>query len=219
MRTGFFGQCPTNQAIRDAGDIAFSASECDQGFEIVLAKEVEASERTIVALDRVADLFDLANSIAGVVESGNEFEVSVVGGKKQFSKWREAVDCFLHGSVFCLGRPIPMFYRAVVLELGDVVDGCLNAQDYSLLIIHFDGGPTHVVFDAHSLDAVVKLIVGSDLGEGSSVEFLAQKHRHGFRLYCVNSRLDKRFVDGLEVFGSLEDDVGGILRLHDRPVI
>ena len=45
-----------------------------------------------------------------------------------------------------------------MFEKRDVVGGRLDAQHDPVLVVHFDGGLSHVVFDAGSLNAGVKVI-------------------------------------------------------------
>ena len=51
-----------------------------------------------------------------------------------------------------------MLHLAVVLEERDLVGGCFDAQDEMELIVHFDGGRSHLVLDVRADPAFVETI-------------------------------------------------------------
>lgn len=69
-----------------------------------------------------------------------------------------------------------MFHPTVVLKEADIVDRGLNPQDPPVLVIHLDGGLAHVMLDAGSLDAGLKII--AQLVAILAAEFAAQKAGH-----------------------------------------
>ncbi len=73
------------------------------------------------------------------------------------------------------------------------------------------------MLDPGSQDANVKTIF--HFAFVVSVELLAQERGDVLRFDGVNHGFEQIGIDGLKVFPLLENDVGGILHLHQAPVI
>ena len=115
------------------------------------------------------------------------------------------------------GGAVAVYYFTVVFEEGDIVGRCLNTKGNALLIVHLDSRPSHVVFDARTVDAgmeIVAYFVSVPFGQ-----FAAEEGSHMIRFHGVYGSAHQLPIDGCKVFLLLEDDVGGILGLHDGPVV
>src|SRR3972149_2513477 len=51
-----------------------------------------------------------------------------------------------------------MLHLAIMLEEGNLIDRCLNAQDETELIIHFDGERSHLMLDARAEPTLIEAI-------------------------------------------------------------
>jgi hypothetical protein len=84
---------------------------------------LEPPALTAVFSGRKGQFAEYVISGSRVLDCGNEFKVTAVGGGKQFPKSRQTVDGLLHCSPFGFFAAIAMFYLSVVFEKGNVVDG------------------------------------------------------------------------------------------------
>lgn len=103
------------------------------------------------------------------------------------------------------------------LKKEDVVDHGLDAQDVAELVVHVEGDPPHLVADACALDPGVEVL--ADLAEVARIQLLAQEGGHVLGANHVDGRADEVVVEGTQILLALEDDVRGILDLHEAPVI
>jgi integrase len=118
-----------------------------------------------------------------ILDGGEELQIAAIGGHQQFLQSRQAIDCFLHSRVLLFLPPIPMFYLAVVLEKGDVVDSGLDAQDQ----------PEFVDLRAYFGDRKL-----TEIDERAVVEYRNYRHRQ------PSKRDPKRTVKGATVNRELE---------------
>src|SRR6267143_175470 len=88
-----------------------------------------------------------------IIESRKEGKVAAVAGEEGVAEVVEAVDGLLDRGEGAAGRALAMFHFAVVLEGGDIVAGCLQAQHEGEFIVHLDCGAAVAMLDAGSLDA------------------------------------------------------------------
>ena len=114
-------------------------------------------------------------------------------------------------------RPVAVYHLTVVFEKGDIVDRCLNAKGNALLVIHFNSGPSHMVFDACTLDTGLEVI--AEFVQVSFGDFAAKEGSNMVRFDGMDGSTYQFLVDGSKVFLPLEDDIGGVFSLHDAPVI
>jgi hypothetical protein len=110
-----------------------------------------------------------------------------------------------------------MFYQTVVLEKGYIIDGGLNTKDQSEFVVHFDGNRTHGVSNPSTFNACAEVV--AHLVPVTVIELSAQKGGYVVRLYGVDRSAGKIAIDQLEVFLMLEDNISGVLSLHDAPVV
>src|SRR3990172_8304803 len=110
-----------------------------------------------------------------------------------------------------------MLHLAIMLEEGNIVDSCLNAQDEIELVVHFDRDGSHLVFDTSTDPAFVEAV--PHLSLVVAIQFASEKSG----CICGFDRMSKGFqemrVEGLQSVSALEDQVRCVLRLHDVPVI
>ena len=106
----------------------------------------------------------------------------------------------------------------VVLEERDVVGRRLDAKDPAKLVVHLDRGRPHVMLDPGPLDALLES--GAEFVFEVAVDVLApEEARDVVGLDGVNRRADEGLVVRLQILARAEDDVGGVLDLHDAPVV
>ena len=110
-----------------------------------------------------------------------------------------------------------MFYLAVVLEKGQVIDRGFDAQDEAELVVEFQRDRPHGVFDPRSFDAGVKAI--AHLALELWHEFLAQEGGDVIGLDGVDCRAAEVLIDRFEVGLLAEDDIGRVFTLVHAPVI
>ena len=95
-----------------------------------------------MVLGGLGDFVDGLESGIGIVDGGQEGEVSFVGGVQELSQSVEAVDRFLQWCELEALGAVAVFHPAVVFEEGDVVGGAFNAQNKTGFIVEFErAGP------------------------------------------------------------------------------
>ena len=152
----------------------------------------------------------------GVVETGHEGEVAVVGGVHELAQVVEAVDRFAQWSELEDALAVALFHVAVVLEEGDIVGGALDARDDAGLVVELEAGGTHVMADAGALDAGGEVV--ADLALVVGVEFVPEEGGDMLGFDDMHGGAHDRLVQGLEGRLLAEHDVGGVLDLHEAPV-
>ncbi len=109
-----------------------------------------------------------------------------------------------------------MFHPSVVFEEGNVVGEGLDSQHVAELVVDLDAGWTHVVSQA------VPFLTGRKLRAEFTVvtrmEAFAQKHGYVIRFDGVREGADQLLIDRAERFAVGEDEVRGVLGLHDAPM-
>jgi hypothetical protein len=190
----------------EAGDVEFTTEEGDAEIEIVAGEEVESAEGAVAVADGSGDLFEVLGAVGGDLEGGEKIEVAPVGGAVQLVEDREAIDGSLDGGQLHGPAPVTLFHLAVVFEKGDVVGRGLDAQDNAVLVVHLDGGRSHVVTDAGALDAGMEVV--PQLAEEVAVELAAEESGDLFGVDGEHRGADQSVVQRLEILTPLEDDVG-----------
>jgi len=147
----------------------------------------------------------------------DELEITVIGGGEGFAQRRQRVNGLFHRRPTCRRGTVAVLHLAILLEKRDRVDGGFKAQDETELVVHLDAHRPHLMFDARAEPALVKAI--AQLSLVVAIELASEKGGN----ICGFDRMSKRFqemrVKGLQRLSLLEDQVGGILGLHDAPVI
>ena len=110
-----------------------------------------------------------------------------------------------------------MFYLSVVLEGGDVVGGGLDAQDECKFVVDLDRGFAETMLDAGALDPGCELTADL-LGELGS-DLVAEEGRHVFGFDGQDGLAGKLFIERFEDGLRAEHQIGGVLDLHETPVV
>lgn len=114
--TAFFSKFSPQVFVLEAADGEFPTC---YGFEeqlVLIVKEIEAFVRTLTCYDRFRDLIQFLDPGTGVINGGNEFEISAVGCKEKVAEGWQRVDPLFHLGQFPGLATIPVFYQSVVLE-------------------------------------------------------------------------------------------------------
>ena len=112
---------------------------------------------------------------------------------------------------------VALFHVTVVFEEGDVVGGALDAGDTGELIVELDTGRSHVMADARVLDAGGEIV--AELALVSPGEIASEKGCNMLGLDDVHGGAHDRLVERLELGLAAKDYVGGVLDLHEAPVV
>ena len=151
-----------------------------------------------------------------VVQTGEVFEIATVAAEQDVMQAGEAVDGLFDGSgVACW--TLLMFYLSVVLEGGDVVGGGLDAQDEGKFVVVLDRGFAKAMLDAGALDPGSEL-TADFLGELGG-DLVAEERCHVFGFDGQDGLAGKLFIEWFEDGLRVEHQVGGVLDLHDAPVV
>ena len=105
----------------------------------------------------------------------------------------------------------------MVLEEGHVVGRGFDAKDQAEFVVHLDRGRSHVMADAGAFDTGAEVVAQFVLVVAR--ELASEECRNVLGLDGVDGRARERLVEGSQVTLPLEEDVGGILDLHDAPVV
>lgn len=204
-------------AVAEAADVEFAANDDPKKIEVVTMKQIETSIAAIVGTSRARDFFQVLDAVAGIVDGRDEREIAAIGTSKKTGEIRQAVDGFFDRRELSGLGPIAVYHLAVVFEKRDVVGGGFDTEHYALLVVHLDGGLSHVMSDACALDTGVKII--ADFIPGGVGELATQKGGDVIGLDSMDGGADQFIVNGLEILSPFEDDVGGVFDLHQAPVI
>ena len=207
----------TEVFVLKTADVVFAAGNDLEQELIVWIKEIESSEGSVVVFGWPGKFLELTVSRTGILDGGNEFEISAIRCAEMFAQGRKTVDRFLHGSPLGFSASIAMFYLTVVFEKGNVVDGGLNTEDERELVVHLDRHRSHGVFDAGAFNANVKAV--SHFVLIVAVEFAAKKSGDVVGFDGVDSRSCQIIVNGSQVSLFFKDHVRGIFCLVDAPMI
>ena len=110
-----------------------------------------------------------------------------------------------------------MFYLAVVLEKGQIVDRSLDPEDEAELIVQLDRDRPHDMFDPRPFDADIETVPHLALVLGG--ELAAEEGGDVIRLHRVNRGARQILVNGLQVGLLAEHDIGGVFALIHAPVV
>src|SRR5947208_8510710 len=110
-----------------------------------------------------------------------------------------------------------MFHLAVVLESGDVVGGGLDTQDEVEFVVNLDRGLTETMLDAGALEPRRELAADL-LGELGS-DLVAEEGGDVFGFDGQDGLPGKLFIEGFENGWRAEYQIGGVLDLHETPVV
>jgi len=203
-------------AVTHTADVEFAACNGIEQIQIIAVKKIEASIASAVVADGLGNFFDVFMGRAWIVYGRNKIDIAAVGCTRQFGKHIQTVNAFLQGRKLHFTCAIPMFHPAVVFKKGNVIDGCFDSQHKAVLVIHFYCHRPHVMLDACSLYAGVKVI--AHLVLIISVKVSSQKCCDVVCFDSMYGRSDQFIIDGSKIALLLENNVGGVFGLHDAPV-
>ena len=109
-----------------------------------------------------------------------------------------------------------MFYLAVVLEKGQIVDG-LDPENEAELVVQLNRDRPHGVFDPRAFDADIESV--SHLAFKLRAQFAAGESGDVVRLHRMDRRARQIFIDCPQVRLFAENDVGGVFALIHAPVV
>jgi hypothetical protein len=201
----------------EAGNIESRALQGRQQGLFGVAEEVETPGGAAVDGARLGEAVECPDAGREVVQTGEVFEVAAVAAEQDVSEVGEAVDVLFEGSKGVACWTLLMFYLAVVLESGDVVGGGLNAQDEGEFVGDLDRRLAKAMLDAGALDPGCELAANL-LGELGG-DFVAKEARHVFGFDGEDGLPGKLFVERFEDGLRAEHQVGGVLDLHETPVV
>jgi len=192
----------------------------DYGLEEIQVSAVEQIETTIAPVTvahRRGDFLQGADASAGIIDSRQEVEVAMGGCADELMQRWQTVDGLAHGSELECCGPVAMFHRTVVLKKSHVIGGAFHAPDQAELVVELDSHRPHVVFDACALDAGMEVVPDLPLVVGG--QLASEESDYVLRLDSVDGSVGNGGVEGLEIALVPEDHVGGVLYLHQAPVI
>ena len=135
LGAGLAGEVAPEILVLESADVELPAGDDLEEVLIVCGEEVEFSIGALVLEDGLRDLMEGTDSCAGIVESGDELQITAVGRGKNLSQGGNAVEALLHRDPSQLAGAVAVFYRSVVLEKGDVVGGGLDPEDEAEVVV------------------------------------------------------------------------------------
>jgi hypothetical protein len=133
------------------------------------SRQVEARVTAPLLFDGLREFVEFAPASAGIGDGGEELQIAAVGSLPTVLAGRQAVDGFLHRGSFGFLRAVTVFYLAVVLEKGQIVDCGLDPENEAELIVEFDRNRPHGMFDPRPFNADVEAITHSPSNCGLSL--------------------------------------------------
>ena len=207
----------TEGACLESADGELATSHGLKEVEISAVEEIETAIAPVAVVHRRGDFFQRVEASAGIIDSRQEVEVAIGSRAQEMMQRGQAVDGLAHGSELEFRGPVAMFHRAVVLEKGHVIGGAFHTPDQAELVVELDGHGPHMMLDARALNAGVEVVADLPLVGGS--QFASQESDDVLRLDGLNGGVSDSSVERLEVSLAPEDHVGGVLHLHQAPVI
>lgn len=163
------------------------------------------------------DLLQILHPRLRRVELREKFEVPMVGCMQHCPQRFKTVDRFLHRRPFNLTGMIPVVDTSEILEERHIVHRCFDAQDALPLVVHLDRHRAHRVFDAGAFGPDIEVV--PHFTEIPRVQLCPEEGGDILRFDGVNQRFKKKRIKRLQVVLPTEHDIGGILGLHNAPVV
>lgn len=204
-------------AVTEAAYIEFSTNDRDEDIEVVTMKKIEAAIGPLIGLDWTGNLLQITNAVGGIINRGEELDISTIGITEYGCEFRQAVDGLFKRRKFERLAAVALYHLAVVFKERDIVGGRLDTKDKAVFVIHLYSGPAHMVLDACTLDAGVKII--AEFIFKTISEFTAQKHGNLFRLDGMHCGAYKLLIKRFQITLTFKHHVCGIFNLHETPVI
>src|SRR5579883_647041 len=180
-------------------------------------EEVQSLDRTLRVAPLLGQAVQRPNAGAVIVDGGKELEVAAVAAEQDLAQVDQAVDRLLQRGEFAGAATFAMFHLAVVLEKGHVVHGRLDPEHQADLVVHLHLRLPQTMLDAGALDPGLE--TRSDfLGELRG-DLFAEEGGDLLSFDCQHRLARELLVQGGERLARAEDQVRGVLGLHDAPVI
>src|SRR5260370_10505798 len=144
--------------VVSSADVELAANDgAEQGL-VVRVKQVEAAIAPAFLLDGLGELVEFVPAGARVLDCRKEFQIAPVGRFEQFAQGGQAVDGLLHRGPFGFACAVAVFYLAVVLEKGQIVDRCLDPENEAELDVQLDRNWPHGMLDPRTFAADAETI-------------------------------------------------------------
>jgi len=203
-------------AVGEAAEQMFAAHHSGKETNVVSGQRIEAAIGALGVTDGLGESAQLSMGRRGIVYDGQGVQVAGVGGAAEFGVAIEVGDPFGHGEpVHDVATPATP--ASADLEFTGSVDGRLDAQNASVLVVHLDGVLFHAVSDAHP--GPTGLVVRSDVTGELGVELSAKEGHDVFGAEVRGGVLEQRIIETGQGGGVFEQNVGGVLGLLSDPVI
>ena len=198
-------------------DVELWALQCAQKPLLGALEEVRSLDRSLAVLLRLARSNEMALAAGGVLDSGQKFQVTSVASEQNLAQIDQAVDALLQWGKLPSAVTIPVFHLAVVLEKGNIVGGRLQAQHAAELVVRLYPDLAEAVLDAGALDADGK--AAADLLRKQRGDLLAQEACDLLGFDREHRLTRELLVQGFEAGLGTKYQIGGVLQLHQAPVI
>ena len=121
-----------------SADIELPANDGAQQIFIIRVEQVEPGVTATLQFHRLGEFVESVSAGARIFDRREELQVAPVGGRQQFSQGGKTVDAFLHGRPLDATGAVAMFYLAVVLEKGRIVDRGLDPENEAELVVQLE---------------------------------------------------------------------------------
>jgi hypothetical protein len=200
----------------EAGDVEAGTLQGGEQGLFGAAEKVEALDGAAVDRTGLGETAERPDAGREVVQTGEVFEVAAVATEQDLTQVLEAVDGLSDGGKGAGCPALPMFYRAVVLESGDIVGGGLDAQD-AAEFLDLDRVFAETMLDAGALDPRCEL--AADLLRELGSDLVAEKGGDVFGFDGEDRLPGKLLIEGFQDSWRAEHQVSGVLDRHETPVV
>ncbi len=163
----------------------------------------------------MAQAFEFSDGFACWLSVCQGIQVTIICLSPDLSIAPKIGDAFTHG-LPATTATLRSVHDAPDTKLMRLVDGGLEAQQVDGLV-PLDGVALHAMFDAAAFGTF--LAVGGDLTLEVAMWFAPQKTQHVFGAECAHGDFHKRGQQGCQSGTVTKENVGGVFRLGERPII
>ena len=121
-------QMAAERFVLQSADIELAANDRTQQSFIIRVEQVEAGVATAFQFHRLGEFVEPVPARARIFDRRKELQIAPVGSRQQFAQRGKAVDAFLRRRPLDATGAVAMFYLAVVLEKGQIVDRGLDPK-------------------------------------------------------------------------------------------
>src|SRR5215470_9704083 len=169
-----------------------------------------------LSLDSLADAIQQTVRRSLQTHYGQRLQITSVGPKAQLSTPTQIGDALTQWQPLHNGLTFaPSF--APYLETSGVVNGCLNPQHATLLVVHFDRVLFNPVFDANSFHPPLQ--VTANLTGKSLINAALQKTHYFFTTKLKHGVTQQQRIKLGQTGSIAEHYIGGVFHLSTTPVI